>query len=41
MSPNTTIHWTPWPLSLPTLGTVIGIWRVIGTKPGAILLILK
>lgn len=32
--------WTPWPLALPTLGTIIGCWRVIGSRPGYILLAL-
>lgn len=41
LSPTTSALWTPWPIALPTLGTIIGIWRVIGSKPGAVLLILK
>lgn len=27
-------------IALPTLGTVLKGWRVIGSKPGAVLLIL-
>lgn len=39
-SPRT--HWTSWPTDIlqMTLGTIIGKWRVIGSKPGQILLLL-
>jgi hypothetical protein len=41
LSPNTAIRWTPWSIALPTLGTMIGKWLVIGSKPGHLLLILN